>query len=103
MSLAIEVKNWRFSNPITGNHVRDKVANKKWAHGLKLFLSVNPKELTEAATRRLHQAGIIYVNGINRLLETIRKSLKKFSQSFPLNVKQRQLLTDYFYLLRRRD
>ncbi len=94
VSLAIEVKNWRFPNPITGNHVRDKVANKKWGHGLRLFLSVNPKELTEAATRRLHQAGIIYVNGINRLLETIGMSLRKFSQSFPFNAKQRHI-TDY--------
>lgn len=85
--LWIEVKYWRFFGPITSYHVRDKVANKNWGNGVKLLLSVIPKQLTQAAALRLREAGIQYVNGLSNLMEAISNCLDTHIQrSFLPNV-----------------
>jgi len=67
ISLPIEVKHWQFDGPITSAHVHE-VSQKT---DVRLFLSIYPKQLTDAAKRALKHLGICLVNGLSHLLEAI--------------------------------
>lgn len=74
--VAVEVKYWRFDGEITGQHVRNKVANKNWKqYAVRLFLSVIPKQLSDEARCLLRQDGIRHVNGLDKLMGVLQNCL----------------------------